>query len=110
MQDEAKQEFLLRVQDLRLDNVIIFLVKDPKSYLSESDLVSIRSLNLNVMYEVMMVDVVRLRDVDFWDLKQPRLDYEQQQQISNERIDKATACALPAQYTTVSTQAWSSDS
>ena len=81
-----------RVEDLRLDNVIIFLVKDPKSYLSELDLVSIRSLN--VMYDVMMVDVVRLRDVDFWDLKQPRLDYAQQLQISNELIDKATACAI----------------
>ena len=81
-----------RVEDLRLDNVIIFLVKDPKSYLSESDLVSIRSLN--VMYDVMMVDVVRLRDVDFWDLKQPRLNYAQQVEISNERINKATACAI----------------
>jgi hypothetical protein len=74
------------------DNVIIFLVKETKSYLSESDLVSVRSLN--VMYEVMMVDVVRLRDVDFWDLKLPRLDYAQQIQISNERIDKTTACAI----------------
>jgi len=83
-----------RVKDLRLrlDNVIIFLVKDHKNFLSESDLVSVRSLN--VMYEVMMIDVIRLRDVDFWDLKVPRLDYAQQVQISNERIDKATACAI----------------
>ena len=81
-----------RVEDLRLDNVIIFLVKDHKSYLSESDLVNVRSLN--VMYEVMMIDVTRLRNVNFWSLKLPRLDYAQQSEISSERIDKTTACAI----------------
>ena len=81
-----------RVKDLRLDNVIIFLVKDHKSYLSESDLVNVRSLN--VMYEVMMIDVTRLRDVNFWSLKLPHLDYAQQTQISSKRIDETTACAI----------------
>jgi hypothetical protein len=46
------------------------------------------------MYEVMMIDVTRLRNVNFWSLKLPRLDYAQQSEISSERIDKTTACAI----------------
>ena len=61
-----------RVKDLRLDNVIIFVVRDYESYLSDDELLNLKSLNSK--YCEMIDDVLRLRSVDFSNLKLPRLD------------------------------------
>ncbi len=42
----------------------------------------------------MINDVQSLRFVDFTSLKLPRLDYAKQTEISIERVDQATACAI----------------
>ncbi len=42
----------------------------------------------------MIDDVQQLRFVDFMSLKLPRLDYAKQTEISGERVDQATACAI----------------
>ena len=81
-----------RVKDLRLDNVIIFVVRDYESYLSDDELLNLKSLNSK--YCEMIDDVLRLRSVDFSSLKLPRLDYADQAAISQERVDLATACAI----------------
>ena len=81
-----------RVRDLRLDNVIIFLVKSYELYFTESELVNLKCTNK--MYHEMIDDVLRLRSVDFSVLKLPRLNYVDQVVISQERVDLATACAI----------------
>ena len=81
-----------RVKDLRLDNVVIFLVRDYESYLSDDQLLNLKSLNSK--YREMIDDVLRLRSVDFSSLKLPRFGYADQVTISQERVDLATACAI----------------
>ena len=81
-----------RVKDLRLDNVIIFLVRDYESYFSGDELLNLKSLNSK--YCEMINDVLRLRSADFSSLKLPRFDYADQAAISQERVDLATACAI----------------
>ena len=41
----------------------------------------------------MIVDVLQLELIDFTPLKLPRFNYAEQTEISNERVDQATACA-----------------
>ena len=89
---KPRSNLYYRVKDLRLDNVIIFLVRDHKSYLSGTE---IKNLSfVNSMYRVMIDDVLRLRSVNFSSLKLPRLNYAEQTVISHERVDLATACAI----------------
>jgi hypothetical protein len=42
----------------------------------------------------MINDVIQLRSINFSKLKLPRLDYANQTEISQERINLATACAI----------------
>ena len=42
----------------------------------------------------MVDDVLRLRDIDFSKVKLPRYDYADQTEISQERVDLMTACAI----------------
>ena len=56
-----------QVGNLHFDNVIIFLIKDYKKYFSRQELVELRSINS--LYRDMIDDVVKLRHVDFSDLK-----------------------------------------
>ena len=81
-----------RVRDLRLDNVMIFLVKSYELYFTKSGLVNLKCFNK--MYCEMIDDVLQLQSVDFSSLKQPRLNYADQAVISQEQDDLATACAI----------------
>ena len=46
------------------------------------------------MHRNMVDDVLRLRQIDFSEIKLPRYDYANQTKISHERVDLATACAI----------------
>ena len=81
-----------QVRDLRLDNVIIFLVKSYKLYFTESGLGNLKCANK--MYHKMIDNVLHLRSVDFSSLKLPQLDYTDQAAISKEQVDLATSCAI----------------
>ena len=81
-----------RVKDLRLDNVIIFVVRNYESYLSDDELLNLKSLNSK--YCEMINDVLRLRFVDFSSLKIPLFGYADQAIISQEQVELATACAI----------------
>ena len=81
-----------RVKDLRLDNVIIFVVRNYESYLFDNELLNLKSLNSK--YCEMINDVLHLQSVDFSSLKIPRFGYADQVAISQELIDLATACAI----------------
>ncbi len=71
-----------RVRDLRLDNVMIFLVKSYELYFMESELVNLKCVNKK--YHEMIDDILRLRSVDFSSLKLPRLNYADQTAIPQE--------------------------
>lgn len=81
-----------RVKDLRFDNIVIFLIKNHDSYLSRTDVDNIRGISK--MHRNMVDDVLRLRDIDFSEVKLPRYDYADQTEISQERVDLMTACAI----------------
>ena len=71
-----------QVRDLRLDNMMIFLVTSCELYFTESELVNLKCGNK--MYCKMIDDVLQLQFVDFLSLKQPRLNYANQAVISQE--------------------------
>ena len=49
---------------------------------------------LNKSYYAMIKDVRRLRDLDFTQLRQPRLNYEDQVEIGEDHVDMATALLI----------------
>jgi hypothetical protein len=75
-----------------LDNVVIFLVKWYTLYLTDIELENLKSLNSR--YCDMINDILHLRFIDFSTVKLPCLDYAEQTEISEERVDLATACAI----------------
>ncbi len=81
-----------RVKDLRFDNVVIFLIKNEETYLTNKDINELK--NISNMYRDMVNDVMQLRSINFSKLKVPRFDYADQTKISQERVDLATACAI----------------
>ena len=89
---KPSRDHYYRVKDLRLDNVLVFIVKSYELYLSGADLINLKCINKS--FRTMIDDVLRLRPLDFSSLKQPRLNYADQTTISNERVDMVTACAI----------------
>ena len=81
-----------------MDNMIIFLVRNYKSYLLDSKLENLKSLNRR--YREMIDDIIRLRSVNFSMLRLPHLDYAKQTEISDKRVDLATACAIHYRFNT----------
>ena len=81
-----------RIGNLHFDNVIIFLIKDYEKYLSRQELGDLRLINS--FYKDMIDDILRLRTVDFSDLKKTRLGYNEQTCISHDRVEKTTACFI----------------
>jgi hypothetical protein len=81
-----------QVKDLRFNNIVIFLIKNQASYLSDNDVDKIGKISK--MHRDMVDDVLRLRGIDFSKVKLPRYDYANQTKISQERVDLATACAI----------------
>jgi hypothetical protein len=81
-----------QVKDLHFDNVVIFIVRLYKLYLTDSELANLKSLNK--IYRKMINDVLRLQSIDFLSLKKPRLGYTDQTAISLKRVDLATVCAI----------------
>jgi hypothetical protein len=72
--------------------MVIFLVKWYELYLTDIKLENLKSLNSR--YRNMIDDVLHLRFVDFSTVKLTCLDYAKQMEISEERVDLATACAI----------------
>jgi hypothetical protein len=80
------------VKDLRFDNIVIFLIKNQASYLSDDDVDNIQKINK--MHRAMVDDILLLREIDFSKVKLPRYDYADQTKISQERVDLMTVCAI----------------
>ena len=78
-----------RVQDLRIKNVIVIVLKFVDGFLSD---VCIKKLHcLNSLFNEMATDVCKLSTLDFSSLREPRIGYADQLEIQMSRIDMATA-------------------
>ena len=87
-----------RVTRLWLEDVIVEILK--AKFLEEQDLKNLEELlgthskdwtGSSPLYKEMISDFRRLENLDFSMLKAPRLDYANQQRISQYRVDLATA-------------------
>jgi hypothetical protein len=78
-----------QVDNRSLQNIIVILIKDVNSYLPMKEIMCLRILNK--LYNKVILDVFKLRTLDFSILREPRLDYANQESISQARVDMATA-------------------
>ncbi len=79
-----------QVQDLLIENVLVFIIKDHEQYLSSQDLMNLKQVS--ELYNEMILDILKLRLIEFLSLETPRLDYAEQQSIYPEdRLTLATA-------------------
>ena len=81
-----------RVKDLKLNHVIIELLKSSKSFLADEDIVNLSEVNS--LYQEMIGDVAELKTLDFCALQEARLDYAEQTKIQSSQVNMATACAV----------------
>ena len=81
-----------RVKDLKLDHVIVKLLKSSKSFLANEDIKNLSEVNS--LYQEMISDITKLRDLDFCTLQEPRLGYVEQTEIQSSQVDMATTCAI----------------
>ena len=72
------------------DDVAFFLVRD--GWLNDEDMHSLSQLEPH--YEALVTTVPALAKVDFSSLRDDRLDYSTQKEISPERVAKLMACAI----------------
>ncbi len=83
-----------QVKDLRFDNVVIFLIKNKETYLTNKDMNNLK--NISNMHQDMVNNVMQLRSINFSKLKLPRFNYANQTKISQERVN----WQQPAPFTT----------
>jgi hypothetical protein len=76
-----------------LNNVIVFVVKNyEQNFLEVEDLYNLSKVNR--LYGNMVNDVLRLRLLDFLEIKKPRFDYAKQLSISPEQVDLISASCI----------------
>ena len=81
------------VNDPDLDDIILFLLgNERRGLLEEKDWENLGKTDSD--YNQLVKRTKELLTVDFSPLQQPRYDYENQKEISKERIDQADACLL----------------
>jgi hypothetical protein len=80
------------VRDLSIKNVLVFLIKNHKLYLSSQDLENLKAVS--ELYNEMISDILELRSVIFLSLKNPRLNYAEQQNIRHQRVLLATTSLI----------------
>lgn len=91
MKPSSKLQY--RVATLTFENVVPTIIKDYEIYALEDK--DIRSLTcVNKLFSSMIPDIIRLRNLDFSELTQPRFNYEEQVEISSQRVDMATAAMI----------------
>ena len=79
-----------RVEDLQLSDIAVSIVKRWSLYFGSNHGLW-KLACLNKLWHKMVSEVLRLKDMDFTPLLDPRLDYETQTEISQHRVDMATA-------------------
>ena len=89
-----------RVKDLKLDHVIIELIKSSKSFLTDEDIMNLSEVDS--LYREMISDVAELKNLDFCTLREPRLGYAEQTEIQSSRV----VWQLPVPFITPCTLEW----
>ncbi len=82
-----------QVSIISLDNVILFVIKNYKQYFLEIE-DSYNLLKVNQLYSNMVNNVLRLRLLDFLEIKKPRFNYAEQLSISPEQVDLISASCI----------------
>jgi hypothetical protein len=77
------------VDDPSLKNVIVIVIKDDSSILSNEEILRLRYISK--LFNEVIVDVLRLRILDFLPLLEPQLGYATQESILQIHVDLATA-------------------
>ncbi len=72
-------EHQYRVKDLSLDNVIVEVLKSTESFMTDEDVANLAEVNS--LYREMVRDFVKLRTLDFSELREPRIGYAKQTEI-----------------------------
>jgi hypothetical protein len=82
------------VDDPNLDDVVLFLLnnKERRTLLSEHDWSALACTDKD--YNELVATTRELVNVDFSPLKEPRLNFEDQSEIQEERIKMADTCLL----------------
>jgi hypothetical protein len=81
------------VSIISLEHVIGIIVKNFERYLLDAQ--DLHNLSkVNQLYGHMINDVLRLRSLDFSELKKPRYDYAKQLDILPEQVDLISACCI----------------
>ena len=82
-----------RISILSIEHVIVTIVKQYEKYFLDED--DIRRITcVNKLFARMIPDVIRLRSLNFNDLVLPRYGYASQTEISQHRVDMATAAMI----------------
>ncbi len=82
-----------QVSIISLKHVIVIIVKNFERYLLDAQ--DLHNLSkVNQLYGDMINKVLRLRSLDFSELKKPRYDYAEQLDISPEKVDLISACCI----------------
>jgi hypothetical protein len=89
---KPSQNLQYQVKDLCFNNVVIFLIKNKETYLTNEDINNLK--NISNMHQDIVNNVMRLRSINFSKLKLPRFNYANQTKISQERVNLATACTI----------------
>ncbi len=81
-----------QVMDLVLDNIIVWVLSPQELYLSLNDIENLSSINS--LYCKMVHDIMRLKEMDFLKLREPRIGYAKQEKIQQSHVDMATAAMI----------------
>jgi hypothetical protein len=90
---KPKNNMNFMVDDPNLDDVVLFLLnKERRTLLSEHDWSALACIDKD--YNELVATTRELVNVDFSPLKEPRLNFEDQSEIQEERVKMADACLL----------------
>ena len=81
-----------RVMDLKFDNVVTTVIKEMGHWLSPQDFVNLSMASKTL--QVIVPETLRLLSVDFTPLLEPRLNYQDQTEVCEKRIDMASALMI----------------
>ena len=81
-----------RVKDLKLNHLIIELLKSSESFLMDQEVANLSEVKS--LYQEMVNNVMELKNFNFSKLQESRIGYADQTEIQSSQVNLATACAV----------------